>query len=80
MSRDSFTSVPPPVERKPWQALGAPMLECRGVVRELGGAGVKTRVLDQIDLVVREREFVSLTGLTTTNSGTCALMMASARL
>ena len=78
MSRDGFSSVPPslpPAERKPWRELGAPMLECRGVVRELGGAGVKTRVLDQIDLLVREREFVSLTGLSGSGKSTLLYLL-----
>jgi lipoprotein-releasing system ATP-binding protein len=77
MSPDSLSSVPPsapPAPRKPWQELGAPMLECRGVVRELG-TSVKTRVLDQIDLVVHEREFVSLTGLSGSGKSTLLYLL-----
>jgi lipoprotein-releasing system ATP-binding protein len=63
-----------PHERRPWPPVGAPVLECQAVVRELGTA-VKTRVLDNIDLVVREREFVSLTGLSGSGKSTLLYLL-----
>jgi lipoprotein-releasing system ATP-binding protein len=51
-----------------------PVLECRAVVRELGAA-VKTRVLENIDLVVREREFVSLTGASGSGKSTLLYLL-----
>jgi lipoprotein-releasing system ATP-binding protein len=65
---------PPPAPAKPWPAQGAAMLECHGVVRELG-AQVKTRVLDAIDLTVYEREFVSLTGLSGSGKSTLLYLL-----
>jgi lipoprotein-releasing system ATP-binding protein len=59
---------------RPWPTQGAAMLECHGVVRELG-AQVKTRVLDQIDLTVHEREFVSLTGLSGSGKSTLLYLL-----
>ena len=47
--------------RAAYPAAGELVLETRGVVRDLGTT-VKTQVLQGIDLVIREREFVSLTG------------------
>jgi lipoprotein-releasing system ATP-binding protein len=72
-ARPSAPSLPP-APREPWKELGAPMLECRDVVRELG-TSVKTRVLDQINLVVREREFVSLTGLSGSGKSTLLYLL-----
>jgi len=65
---------PPSMEHKPWPEQGAPVLDCQGVVRELG-AQVKTRVLDSIDLTVREREFVSLTGLSGSGKSTLLYLL-----
>jgi lipoprotein-releasing system ATP-binding protein len=50
------------------------VLACHGVVRELG-AQVKTRVLDDIDLTVHEREFVSLTGLSGSGKSTLLYLL-----
>jgi len=60
--------------RKPWQPLGAPVLECHNLMRELG-TSVKTRVLDQVDLVVHEREFVSLTGMSGSGKSTLLYLL-----
>lgn len=57
-----------------WPQPGAPILECQGLVRELGAA-VKTRVLDQVELVVREREFVSLTGFSGSGKSTLLYLL-----
>jgi lipoprotein-releasing system ATP-binding protein len=69
-------SATPPASmaHKPWPEQGAPVLACQGVVRELG-AQVKTRVLDNIDLTVREREFVSLTGLSGSGKSTLLYLL-----
>src|SRR6266571_7957834 len=45
----------------PWPALGARVIETRGLVREFG-TEVKTRVLHGLDLAIHEGEFVALTG------------------
>jgi lipoprotein-releasing system ATP-binding protein len=42
-------------------AQDTPALECRELVRELG-TGVKTRVLDGVNLLLGRREFVAITG------------------
>ena len=47
--------------RHPWPEAGAPVLEVRSLIRDLGST-VKTRVLHGIDLCIREGELVSLTG------------------
>jgi lipoprotein-releasing system ATP-binding protein len=60
--------------RPTWPTLGAAVLECHGVVRELGTA-VKTRVLDGIELTIREREFVSLTGLSGSGKSTLLYLL-----
>jgi lipoprotein-releasing system ATP-binding protein len=67
-------SAAPPAPTKPWPEQGSPVLACRGVVRELG-AQVKTRVLDSIDLIVHEREFVSLTGLSGSGKSTLLYLL-----
>ena len=74
MSSLAPSAPPPPMEHKPWPEQGAPVLDCQGVVRELG-AQVKTRVLDNIDLTVREREFVSLTGLSGSGKSTLLYLL-----
>ncbi|HEX6239737.1 MAG TPA: ABC transporter ATP-binding protein [Polyangiales bacterium] len=67
-------SAPPPAAHAPWPERGSTVLACQGVVRELG-AQVKTRVLDSIDLSVREREFVSLTGLSGSGKSTLLYLL-----
>ena len=62
--------------RAPWPAPGAAVLETRALVRDLG-AEVKTRVLHGIDLVVREREFVSLTGLSGSGKSTLLYLLGA---
>jgi lipoprotein-releasing system ATP-binding protein len=79
MNRPPLDSAPPSGaadagERTAWPAAGEPVLECQGVVRELGTA-VKTRVLDAIELRVREREFVSLTGLSGSGKSTLLYLL-----
>jgi lipoprotein-releasing system ATP-binding protein len=78
----SVLDAPPssrPVEalpRLPWGAPGDPVLETRALRRDLGAA-VKTRVLDGIDLVIREREFVSLTGLSGSGKSTLLYLLGA---
>jgi lipoprotein-releasing system ATP-binding protein len=55
---------------------GEPVLETRGVSRELG-ATVKTQVLQGIDLVIREREFVSLTGASGSGKSTLLYLLGA---
>jgi len=55
---------------------GAVVLETRGLGRELG-TDVKTRVLSGIDLSVREREFVSLTGLSGSGKSTLLYLLGA---
>ena len=74
MSSLAPSEAPPSVAHKPWPEQGSPVLACEGVVRELG-AQVKTRVLDNIDLTVREREFVSLTGLSGSGKSTLLYLL-----
>jgi lipoprotein-releasing system ATP-binding protein len=73
----SSPSAPPPAPRPgPWPAVGDVVLEARGVVRDLG-TDVKTRALDRVDLVVREREFVSLTGLSGSGKSTLLYLLGA---
>jgi lipoprotein-releasing system ATP-binding protein len=74
-------ALPPssrPIERPrlPWAAPGEPVLETRGLTRELGTA-VKTRVLAGIDLVIREGEFVSLTGFSGSGKSTLLYLLGA---
>jgi lipoprotein-releasing system ATP-binding protein len=73
-SHPSLPPTPPPGPRRPWQPIGAPVLECHNLMRELG-TSVKTRVLDQVDLVVHEREFVSLTGMSGSGKSTLLYLL-----
>ncbi len=57
-------AAPPAV----WAPPGDVVLDVRAVVRDLGTT-VKTRVLHSVDLVIREREFVSLTGASGASNG-----------
>jgi lipoprotein-releasing system ATP-binding protein len=55
---------------------GAIVIETKGLVRELG-ATVKTRVLSGIDLVIREREFVALTGASGSGKSTLLYLLGA---
>jgi lipoprotein-releasing system ATP-binding protein len=52
------------------------VIETRSLVRDLGAA-VKTRVLTGIDLVIREGEFVSLTGLSGSGKSTLLYLLGA---
>jgi lipoprotein-releasing system ATP-binding protein len=66
----------PPGPRLPWPEPGGTVLETSGLVRDLG-AQVKTRVLTGIDLVIREREFVSLTGFSGSGKSTLLYLLGA---
>lgn len=61
---------------KPFPEPGEVVLETRALGRELGAA-VKTRVLSGIDLSIREREFVSLTGLSGSGKSTLLYLLGA---
>jgi lipoprotein-releasing system ATP-binding protein len=65
-----------PAPRAPWPEAGGTLIEVRRLVRELGTT-VKTRILHEIDLVVREREFVSLTGLSGSGKSTLLYLLGA---
>jgi lipoprotein-releasing system ATP-binding protein len=71
-----MTSAPPSeralpmTDRAPWPPQGQVVLETIGLVRELGNADIKTKVLTGIDLTIREGEFVSLTGFSGSGKST----------
>jgi lipoprotein-releasing system ATP-binding protein len=69
---------PLPEDPRPraWPAPGAVVLETRGLVRDLGAA-VKTRILHGIDLVIREREFVALTGFSGSGKSTLLYLLGA---
>ncbi len=60
----------------PWPSMGAVVLETRGLGRDLG-TQVKTRVLSDVDLVVREGEFVSLTGFSGSGKSTLLYLLGA---
>jgi lipoprotein-releasing system ATP-binding protein len=60
----------------PWPPAGKPVIETRGLVREFG-TEVKTRVLFGIDLVIREGEFVALTGLSGSGKSTLLYLLGA---
>ncbi len=66
-------SPPPPVC---WPHPGEVVLEARGLGRELGTT-VKTRVLECIELQIREREFVSLTGFSGSGKSTLLYLLGA---
>jgi lipoprotein-releasing system ATP-binding protein len=65
-----------PVVARPWPEAGDVVLETRGLHRELGTA-VKTRVLSNIDLTIREGEFVSLTGFSGSGKSTLLYLLGA---
>ncbi len=67
------TSVRP---RVTWPEPGAPVLRTTALVRDLGTT-VKTRVLKGIDLTIREKEFVSLTGFSGSGKSTLLYLLGA---
>lgn len=70
----SSKQLPAPGPRIPWPEPGATVLETHDLVRELG-TSVKTRVLQGINLTIREREFVSLTGFSGSGKSTLLYLL-----
>ena len=62
--------------RAVWPPLGGPLLETRGLVREFG-TEVKTRVLHGLDLVIREGEFIALTGISGSGKSTLLYLLGA---
>ena len=62
--------------REPWPPPGGPLIETRGLVREFG-TEVKTRILHGLDLVIREGEFVALTGISGSGKSTLLYMLGA---
>ena len=60
----------------PWPPAGKTVIETRGLVREFG-TEIKTRVLFGIDLVIREGEFVALTGLSGSGKSTLLYLLGA---
>jgi lipoprotein-releasing system ATP-binding protein len=60
----------------PYPDPGNVVLETKNLVRDLGAA-VKTRVLSGIDLVIREREFVALTGASGSGKSTLLYLLGA---
>lgn len=73
---DAEVAEPQLSDRGPYPEPGAVVLETRGVIRDLG-ATVKTRVLSGIDLVIREREFVALTGASGSGKSTLLYLLGA---
>lgn len=63
--------------RATWPPHGEVLIETRKLVRDLGSDAVKTRILHSIDLVVREGEFVSLTGLSGSGKSTLLYLLGA---
>jgi lipoprotein-releasing system ATP-binding protein len=62
--------------RSTWPPLGATVIETRGLVREFGSE-VKTRVLHGLDVVIREGEFVALTGISGSGKSTLLYLLGA---
>lgn len=62
--------------RGPYPEPGAVVLETRGLIRDLGTT-VKNRVLSGIDLTIREREFVALTGASGSGKSTLLYLLGA---
>jgi len=62
--------------REPLPPPGGPLIETRGLVREFG-TEVKTRILHGLDLVIREGEFVALTGISGSGKSTLLYMLGA---
>jgi len=69
-------SATPTQGRRPWGEPGRPVLETRRLVKEFGGE-VKTRVLFDVDLTIREREFVALTGISGSGKSTLLYLLGA---
>jgi lipoprotein-releasing system ATP-binding protein len=63
--------------RSAWPAPGEVVLQTRSLVRDLGSGAGTTRVLTDIDLTVREGEFVSLTGLSGSGKSTLLYLLGA---
>lgn len=66
----------PSAPRGPYPEPGAVVLETRGLIRDLGTT-VKNRVLSGIDLTIREREFVALTGASGSGKSTLLYLLGA---
>lgn len=60
----------------PWREPGSAVIETRGLVRDLGTV-VKTRAVADVDLTVREGEFVSLTGFSGSGKSTLLYLLGA---
>jgi len=75
MTGDAPDSAPPHVPR-PWPEMGPVVLQTEALSRELGTA-VKTRVLADIELTIRAREFVSITGFSGSGKSTLLYLLGA---
>lgn len=66
----------PSAPRGPYPEPGSVVLETRGLIRDLGTT-VKNRVLAGIDLTIREREFVALTGASGSGKSTLLYLLGA---
>lgn len=64
----------PLAEAKPWPEVGPVVLRTRGLCRELGTT-MKNRVLIDVDLEIRAREFVSITGFSGSGKSTLLYLL-----
>ncbi len=65
-----------PSPRLTWPPLGNTVIETRALVREFG-TEVKTRVLHGLDVVIREGEFVALTGISGSGKSTLLYLLGA---
>jgi len=73
---DEENLVPVTGPREPYPEPGDVVIKTNGVVRDLGTT-VKNRVLSGIDLVIREREFVALTGASGSGKSTLLYLLGA---